>query len=333
MKAVCVTAERTLVVRDLPVPTAPASGHVLLRMMACAINPGDKFFLSAPALPGAVARAHGVVGASGVGTVTAVGDGVPAEWVGRDVAVYRTLAPSEHTIGTWCEIAQMPMRCCALIPTGLEARDYCGSLVNVITAYAFAQQARAEGHRGVLITAGTSATGLALVGIARELGLPSVVVARNASGRAKLRALGVADDDIIVSSDASFDADATATIARRAATAVFDGVGGALLTRLVPHLALGSTVYSYGYLGGYDVPLQLPMTLLVMKALTIRGFNNAASATVRDPDNLAAALRRCGELLALPTSKTPLGKTYSFDQITDAIAHVGKDDGKPVLIP
>jgi NADPH:quinone reductase-like Zn-dependent oxidoreductase len=331
MKALCVTPERTLTVRDVPRPTDPPAQHVVIAMEACAINPGDKFFLKAPPIRSAPSAKHDVWGASGAGAVVAAGAGVPPSWVGRKVTVYRSLSPSEHTVGLWCTHAQMPARCCALLPEGLAARDYSGSLVNMMTAYAFAKQAMADGHRGVLVTAGTSATGIALLGVAQSFGLPVVTLARDEAGKKRLRELGA--EDAPAQSDEGFDGEVEAAALRLGATAVFDGVGGALLTRLVPRLAQRSTVYSYGYLGGYDVPLQLPTTLLLTKALTLRGFSNFASPTVQDPAELDAALCHVGELLALPHARTPLGRTYPFEQIDDAMAAVGKGEGKPVLVP
>jgi len=300
-------------------------------MEACTINPGDKFFLNAPPHRAAPRSKYDVWGASGAGTVLAVGAGVPPHWVGRSVAVYRSLSPSEHALGTWSTLAQLPARCCALIPEGLEARDYSGSLVNVITAYAFAKQAEADGHRGVLITAGTSATGMALVGIARSFGLRTVAIVRTEAGLHKLRGLGA--DEVVAQSDASFDSDVQGAVEQRAATAVFDAVGGTLLTRLAPKLAQASTIYSYGYLGGQDVPLQIPTVLLMTKALILRSFSNFASPTVRDPDQLDAALHQIGELLALPHCKSPPGRAYRFEQIDEAMAALGQGEGKPVLLP
>jgi NADPH:quinone reductase-like Zn-dependent oxidoreductase len=86
MKALCVTPDRTLVVCDVPEPSDPPAEHLVLDMAACAINPGDKFFLKAPPLRDAP-RKHDVWGASGAGTVIAVGAGVPGDWLGRHVAV------------------------------------------------------------------------------------------------------------------------------------------------------------------------------------------------------------------------------------------------------
>src|SRR5437868_4793827 len=101
MKALCVTPQRKLIVRDVPTPGDPPPEDVVLRMEACTINPGDKFFLDATAARVLPRSTHDVWGASGAGTVLAAGAGVPKEWVGRTVAVYRSLSSSEHTIGTW----------------------------------------------------------------------------------------------------------------------------------------------------------------------------------------------------------------------------------------
>jgi NADPH:quinone reductase-like Zn-dependent oxidoreductase len=48
MKAVCVTENRELEVRDVPTPTDAPSDHVLVDIEACSINHGDKAFLARP---------------------------------------------------------------------------------------------------------------------------------------------------------------------------------------------------------------------------------------------------------------------------------------------
>jgi NADPH:quinone reductase len=58
-------------------------------------------------------------------------------------------------------------------------RDYCGSLVNVITAYAFLQEIAAEGHKGIIVTAGNSATGYALASLARKRNAPAIFLVRS----------------------------------------------------------------------------------------------------------------------------------------------------------
>jgi NADPH2:quinone reductase len=166
MRALCTTPDRNLEVREIAAPTQPAAEHVLVRVEACAINPGDITFLKRPSMLGPAPRRGEVWGASGAGTVTQLGPGVPASYLGQKGALYRSHAGTENTIGTWCEIAEMHVSTLAILPDAAAAVDYCGSLVNLITPYAFMAQAREEGHAGILITAGNSATGIAMLGLA-----------------------------------------------------------------------------------------------------------------------------------------------------------------------
>ncbi len=69
---------------------------------------------------------------------------------------------------------------CVVLPAGVEAEDYAGSLANIITPYAFLQQVREEGHRAILSTAGSSATGLAMLGLSLAYGFPLISIVRSA---------------------------------------------------------------------------------------------------------------------------------------------------------
>src|SRR5215471_17077445 len=63
----------------------------------------------------------------------------------------RSIGPckkSEHLIGTWCEYSQLHRLNYVLLPEELDTHDYSGSLVNVITPYAFWKQATTEGYKG-----------------------------------------------------------------------------------------------------------------------------------------------------------------------------------------
>jgi NADPH2:quinone reductase len=178
MKAVCVTPERELEVRDAPAPGAPPEGHVLIKMEACAINHGDHTFLKMRSLMNMPATLHDIWGASGAGRVVAVGPGAPQNYMGKKVAIYRSISMihSRQTVGLWSEQAQVHYLSCLILPDHVDCRDYSGSLVNIITAYAFLRQIVDEGHRGIIATAGNSATGRMLVkwrDVRASLPLPS----------------------------------------------------------------------------------------------------------------------------------------------------------------
>mmetsp|Transcript_25838 Transcript_25838/g.12211 ORF Transcript_25838/g.12211 Transcript_25838/m.12211 type:complete len:182 (+) Transcript_25838:67-612(+) len=181
MKAVCVTPENWVELRKLPMPKKADPGHLIIKMEKCAINPGDKVFINGGFKPGSIpVSKHDIAGVSGAGKVVAIGEGVSPEYEGKYVSVYRSLKFSDKLIGTWCEYAQVHQHCCVILPSDVNLEEYAGSLVNVITPYAFVKQVTEEGHRGVLVTAGTSATGRAMLGVCLALGVPTISIVRNA---------------------------------------------------------------------------------------------------------------------------------------------------------
>lgn len=94
---------------------------------------------------------------------------------------------------------------CVILPDSVDSIDYSGSVVNVITPYAFLKQ---EQHRGILVTAGNSATGIAMLGIGLAYEIPIVSIVRSAAGEQELRSLGA--KNVLVKTHAEFDRDLAA---------------------------------------------------------------------------------------------------------------------------
>ncbi|NWD72008.1 zinc-binding dehydrogenase [Pseudomonas gingeri] len=330
MKAICVTPGRELEVRDLPTPTDAAPGHVLIDVEAAAINHGDKTFLRMPTAAGNALSLgkHDVWGASGAGRVIAVGAGVPVEYQGRQVAIYRSLGRTAESIGLWSERAHVPYTTCLILPEQVCARDYCGSLVNVMTAYAFLEEITEAGHKGVIVTAGNSATGQAFAALARSRKLPAIFLVRTEQARDALCRLGA--EHVIVTDEGFTDA-LSALSAKLGTTALFDGVGGDLLSRIAPGLPMNSTVYFYGFLGG-AAPVSLPSVLFMMKNLTLKRFSNFESRTVKDPDRLVSALKTLEGVIHDPMFRTRMGKEFRLDQVELAMAYESLEGAKAVLL-
>ena len=328
MRAVCTRPDRTLEICELTTPTAPAPGHLLVDIDACAINHGDKAFLSmAPTSLGP--RSNAIWGASAAGRVVAVGTGVPEAYAGRQVAVYRSLHPTAETVGLWCQRAQVHYLCCLILPDRVRARDYCGSLVNVVTAYAFLRQATDEGHRGIVVTAGGSATGHALAALARRRGLPVIHLVRSAPAREALRRREM--EHVLDTSDPEF-AEVFAALAQRlSATAVFDGLGGEIVGRLAPHLPENATFFFYGFLAG-GAPISVPTRLFMAKNLVMKRFSNFRSATVEDSSALATALADLEGCIDDPLFRTRLGRDFRFDEIDAAMRFETAPGAKAVLV-
>lgn len=312
MKAICIDENRDLQFRTVAEPPAPPPGYVIVRIAAAAINPGDIFFLKSPAALGE--RIGNVWGASAAGTVIAAGAGVPEHYRDRKVAIYRSLQLDKPVLGLWSDLAMVPYLTCLPLPDHLDPVDYSGSLVNVGTAYAFLEQARAEGHRGIVVTAGGSATGRAVVELARRRGMPAVVITRDWAAR---------DDFLRELEDRATEL---------GATAVFDGVGGGLASRILPILPRGSTLYCYGFLAGPE-PLSFPTALLMMKDLTVKRFSNFASPTVRDERKLAAMLADLEGCIDDPAFHTQIGRKFALSEFDAAMKDQARDGSKPVFVP
>lgn len=331
MKAVCVTEARGLEVREVPAPTAAdlPAGHLLVEMEACAINHGDKMFLARPATTsGLNTSLYNIWGASGAGRVIAAGSDLPADLTGRRVAIYRSLTPSRHTVGLWSERAVVPFTSCVVLPQDAEATDYSGSLVNAITAYAFLEEMATEGHKGLVVTAGSSATGLAMAALAQASKIPAIFLVRSAKSQGALHSLGI--EHVLATSNKDFDADFERRAEEFKTSAVFDGVGGELISRIAPLLPMNSTVSFYGFLAG-AAPVSVSTGLFMSKSLVMRRFSNFNSATVRDAARLLAALRNLQEQIGNPLFRTRLGATFRLDQAQEAMAYETTPGRKAVL--
>lgn len=331
LKAICVTSSRELEVRDIPFLSEPAEGHVLVEMHAYAINPGDKTFLTRPLATGRYfpGSSYDVWGASGAGKVVALGANVPSGYAGKQVAIYRSLQGSPVTIGLWSESAMVPYRSCLILPDDVSMRDYCGSLVNAITAYAFLQEIAAEGHRGIIVTAGNAATGQALASLARRRNMPAIFLVRSLAAQDSLQRRGI--EHVIVTADDNFERRLGGLAAELQATAVFDGVGGDLTSHIAPSLPPNSTIYIYGLLGG-AAPVSFPSTLFQTNNLVVKRFSNFESQTVKNLANLTAALKELEGLIDEPMFKTRIGKEFAFDQISEAMNYESTSGAKAVLL-
>lgn len=331
MKALCVTPSRELELRDIPRPEVAESGHVLVEIVASAINHGDKTFLRMPGVAGSASAASefDVWGASAAGRVLAVGAGVPASYLGAQVAVYRSIRRTPRTLGLWSERAHVHFASCLIIPEQVQAMDYCGSLVNVLTAYAFLEQMTLEGHRGVIITAGNSATGYAMAALVQKRGIPAIFLVRNEAARVALLRAGV---EHVLVTEGGYGEELAALAEQLHATAVFEGVGGALPGQIAAYLPMNSTIYFYGFLGG-PAPFALTSALFMTKNLSLKRFSNFESATVRDEQRLQEAKSMLAEIISDPLFRTTLGATFTFAQVDDAMAYAGVDGAKAILVP
>ncbi len=197
-----------------------------------------------------------------------------------------------------------------------------------MTAYAFLEEIVDAGHQGVIVTAGNSATGQALASLARSRNIPVILLVRTVAARDALLRSGA--EHVIVTTEGF-----TGTLAKLAAelgtTAVFDGVGGDLLTKIAPNLPMNSTIYFYGFLGG-AAPVSIQSVLFMMKNLSMKRFSNFESRTVKEQAKLIAALKALAGVIDGAIFTTRIGREFRYDQIELAMAYESVDGAKAVLV-
>jgi NADPH:quinone reductase-like Zn-dependent oxidoreductase len=231
-------------------------------------------------------------------------------------------------VGTWSEYAHVHYLDCAILPDDADPEEYSGSMVNTITPYAFLKMAQDEGHKGIISTAGTSATGKAMIGICLTYNFPLISIVRNEQGKQELEELGA--KNILVQEDPDFNQQLNQLGQELSATAIFEGIGGEILNRIMIDLPNNSVIYSYGYLGD-STPLNVHLSAFVMKNLTLKFYSNFRSKTVQDITLLEQAIQEINGFIHMPHFKTTLGKRFKPEEINEAIAYAPGKGQKAVI--
>ncbi|MEP3050563.1 MAG: zinc-binding dehydrogenase [Erythrobacter sp.] len=227
----------TLEIAEAEFP-APTGNQVLVQMEAAPINPSDLAILTSaadfenaefspgkvvaqmpePFLSGQKGR-HGQrlpAGNEGSGTVIATGDSDMAKaLMGQRVACVPGNAFSQYAIAD-------AMMC---LPLGDHtAEQGASSFVNPMTALAFVETAKMEGHDAIIHLAAASNLGQMLNKICLEDGMKLVNIVRKESHVEQLKALGA--QHVVNSSDDDYMAQLRAAIDATGAYLGFDPIGG-----------------------------------------------------------------------------------------------------------
>ena len=230
----------TLSLADVAIE-APGPDEIVVRMEATPINPSDLGLLLGPAaiasleasgtperpiatLKVAKAALGGLrarigqslaVGSEGAGTVVAAGEAVKA-LEGRRVGLIGD--------GMYADYRKAKARDAVPLPDGATAADGAAMFVNPLTALAFIETMRLEGHRAIVHTAAASNLGQMLQKVCLADGIPLVNIVRSDEQANILRALGASH--VLDSRAEDFRRHLADAVAETGATIAFDAIGG-----------------------------------------------------------------------------------------------------------
>lgn len=236
------SGELELSLAEVSVPE-PGPDDLIIRVEATPINPSDLGLLvggadlstavqsgtkdrpvitakvPAPAMRAMAARLDQSmpVGNEGAGVVVKAGSSPAAQaLLGKMVAGLGGEMYSQYRM---LNVAQ-----CLPLPDGTSARDGASCFVNPLTALAFPETMRAEGHKAIVHTAAASNLGQMLVKICQKDNVPLVNVVRKKEQADILRGIGA--KYIVDSTSPTFMEDLITALAETKATLGFDAIGG-----------------------------------------------------------------------------------------------------------
>lgn len=291
-----------LAVTDLPDPV-PAPGEVLIDTEAIGVGGVDALIRSGALGDRGFKPGH-VPGSEVAGTVSAVGPGVDAAWVGRRVWAFVGLA------GGYAERAVAPETTIVALPPALSAVDAVTVGSSGAVAHFALEHARLALHESVLVRGAAGGLGTMAVQLAAKRAGAVAVTTSSAERGDRLRALGATQvlDRAGTGTDTGFDV-------------IVDVVAGpdlpAFLTRLNPN----GRLVAIGVMGGLP-PADFGMALIAafQRSLSFATFSLDTVPTAdrygQVADQLAATAR--GELSAVVHEVLPLHAAARAHAMIDA---------------
>jgi NADPH2:quinone reductase len=158
----------------------PLAGEVRIRIAFSGVNPGDvkkredAFGIGMP-YPRVIPHSDGS------GTVDAVGEGVPREWIGRRVWCYG--AQSYRPFGTAAEKTVLPLKQLVPLPEGVSLEQGACLGIPGITAHRAVHVAGSVDGRTVLVQGGAGAVGACAVQLAHQAGARIIATCRAESDK------------------------------------------------------------------------------------------------------------------------------------------------------
>jgi NADPH:quinone reductase len=260
----------------------PEQNQVLIKMLAAPINPSDMVLLFGAAdmstarssICDGLPKLTASIPASGMRAMTGrINEALPIGNEGCGLVVGAGISPEAQALlgkmvaviggPAFAEYLCLGFEDCMALPDATDPRDGASSFVNPLTALAFVETMRIEGHCAIVHTAAASNLGQMLIRICANDGIPLVNIVRNQTQVELLRRVGATY--VVDSSDPNFSASLDSVVLETGASIAFDAIGGGTMaaqilgsmeraasTRMTTYSRYGSDatkqVYIYGAL-------------------------------------------------------------------------------------
>ena len=322
MKAIQITqtgGPEVLTLAELPIP-APGPGQVLIKVAATGINFIEIYYREGrykaplPLVPGTEAS----------GTVAELGPGAEGFAVGDAVA-------TTSAFGSYAEYALVPAAQLIKVPAGLDLKLAAAAMLQGMTAHYLAFSTWAlEAGETALVHAAAGGVGLLLTQMAHACGARVLATVSTAAKAELARAAGA--DEIILYTEADFEAETRLLTEGRGVDVVYDSVGKTTFEKSLNCLRPRGLLALFGGSSG-PVP---PFDLIQLSA---KGSLFVTRPTLKDyiATRVELETRANAVLNWVAEGKLKLRTEYTYTLAEAAQAHIDiasrKTTGKLLLIP
>ena len=322
MKAVVCKAwgpPEALAIEDVPAPSSPGAGEVLVRVRACGVNFADALIVlgkyqEKPPLPF-------TPGLEVAGEVVAVGEGVTGLVSGQRVV-------SLCATGGYAEAVAAPAAVTVPIPDTMSCETAAGFTVAYGTAHvALAHRAKLREGETLLVHGAGGGVGLAAVEVGKAMGAKVIATAGSEDKRSLAGAHGA--DHVIDYRSGEFRDAVKALTGGRGADVVFDPVGGEVFTQSMRCIAWEGRLLVIGFAAG-DVPA-VPAGLVLVKNVSVVGVFWGAYR-MHEPAVITGSLRRLFTWFEEGALRPVISETLPLDRAAQAMQRLLRREAKGKIV-
>ena len=306
-----------LVAGSRPVPL-PASGEILIRVVAAGVNRPDVFQRQGayPPPPGA----SDLPGLEVAGTVAALGEGARRYAIGDPVCALANGGGYAQFV-TVHETHALP------VPHGLSMVEAAAIPETFFTVWVNVfERGQLKAGETLLVHGGTSGIGTTAIMLAKAFGAQVIASVGSADKAAACRRLGA---DVVVNyREEDFVAATKAATGGKGANVILDMVGGDYVQKNYAAAAESGRIVQIAFLKGEKV--QLDLRPIMMKRLIHTG-STLRPRSVAEKQAIAAALEekvwpllRAGRCKPLIDSTFPMAQAAAAHARMESSAHIGK---------
>ncbi|MEL7005099.1 MAG: zinc-dependent alcohol dehydrogenase family protein [Bacteroidota bacterium] len=310
---------------DIP---RPAGHEVLVKIKACGLNQAELLFfqgqyLFQPEFPSKL-------GLEASGIIEDVGTEVKGFQPGDEVCLTPNIMPYEY--GYLGEYAVAPAEAVVAKPRGITFDEAAAFWMTYATSYAgLIMKGGLKKDSTVLITAGSSAVGIAAIQVAKHLRANIITTTRSGEKREFLLSQGA--DEVIVTSEQDLVEEIGRITNSQGFNLAFDPIAGEMLNPMAEAAAPEANIVLYGALS-YNLESALPLFPVLAKGLQFSGVH-LVFHLLQHPDRFEKAKTHLLEGLESAAYRPVIDRKFDLKDITEAYRFMesNQQKGKIVIIP